>query len=221
MSPRNPKGRDIREKVNKQRVEEKRFKHQQFENELGRCPICGHPTLRLERSKQFMFIRCTNCSASDYLPLRQGWKYADYHSKFLDRVHRRYEEFYQSFSPKEQSALESISFDDIKDKIFYCVVKHSRKQIVEFRDYSNKFGKHINIIYRTKTYRRGLKTIRVRQCIGYAFVKGNFATISMMIRHMRDNGVWLKILGTSASYESVKHYVYSKGTWKNRKALSR
>jgi transcription elongation factor Elf1 len=212
VPPKNPKGRDIRERVDKQRVEEKRFKHQQFENELGKCPICGHPTLRLERSKQLMFIHCTSCFASDRLPLCQGWENADYHSEFLHRVLAG---FYQL---DEQSALESISPDDIPNKIFYCLVKFNRREIAELRRYAKKFSKHIKIMTRKYVYHKGMVGMQrtVRRATGYAYMNGNLATINTIVNYMRKNDVRLEIIKTSLSYRFIKNYRFSNATFKNR-----
>jgi len=211
MPPRKPTGPDIRQRVDKQRREEKKFKHQQFENELRRCPICGHPTLSLKRSKQLMFIYCTKCSASDSRPLRQGWENADYHSEFLHRVLSR-------LQFEEQSALESISPNDIPNKIFYCLVKFSRKKIEELRRYAKKFSsKNIKIYTRKYVYHKGtVKQRTVRRAIGYALVKGNLATINTIVNYMRNNDVWLKIIKTSLSDKVIKNYSFSKGDFENR-----
>lgn len=123
------------------------------------------------------------------------------------------EEFYNSVSIEEQADLERVDREELPYLFFYSLVKFKKKQIVEFRRYADKFDKHINIMYRTYTIKHLPENRQVRRAIGYAYVKGNITTVTAIIDFMKQNGMRVRILKTSLSYEFLKKYRYANGTW--------
>lgn len=83
-----PRGRDIREAEQKIKKRIREFEHQQFENQLQKCPECGKPSLMFKEFERRMFIHCNKCLTSDCLPVRERWEDIDYHSEFLDRFYK-------------------------------------------------------------------------------------------------------------------------------------
>jgi len=125
------------------------------------------------------------------------------------------EQFYNSVTLEEQADLETVEPEKMPYLFFYSLVKFNKHQIVEFRRYADKFGKHVEIMYRTHKKRQ------FKQVIGYAFVKGNVTTVTMIIDFLKTNGMYVRILKTSLSYKFLKQYRYAQGTWYNTESFGK
>lgn len=123
------------------------------------------------------------------------------------------EEFYDSVSLEEQGGLPQV--DQIPIVPFYSLVYFKRREITRMRNFQRKFGKHIKLMLRAKTYHKGIEGLErtVKHSTGYAIFKGNIETIWTIINYIREQGLKLKVLKTSMKESFLRQYRYANGVW--------